>query len=323
MLPEHDALRAERMAFTLELGKNWRPWQAYREFVCNAWDEGGDVDCLPRTPAPLAGKTRVIVECDALLEVFGASHEYFLPKAARPIATSPEVDVYPGESRGVFYRGVRVYDLEEPSMYTYNIKSTLTLSEDRTAPKFYVDWAIVQGLASMTSEALISRVIRAPEGRHERKLDFNWSSFEFGEAFLEIARSAVRSNSEDVIPSLAMRVRAMDKDKVRPEEIVLSRVEMSQLDKAVAFLRRRGINIDLEEVKCCESLGTLVLGAVIGGEIWVTREAFAQGSKIVAGTILEEWAHRRHGLQDESRGMQNWLINLAMSWGEQVDGEAL
>lgn len=38
---ERVLMGAERLGFTTQLGRNWEPWQAYRELRCNCTDEGG------------------------------------------------------------------------------------------------------------------------------------------------------------------------------------------------------------------------------------------------------------------------------------------
>jgi hypothetical protein len=47
------------------------------------------------------------------------------------------------------------------------------------------------------------------------------------------------------------------------------------------------------------------------------------GTKTVAGTLIEEFIHLKHGLGDECRDMQNFLLDRLVSLGEQMHGEPL
>ena len=44
---------------------------------------------------------------------------------------------------------------------------------------------------------------------------------------------------------------------------------------------------------------------------------------MIAGTLIEEFGHLRENLSDNSRAMQNWLINRLVSIGEELKGESL
>jgi hypothetical protein len=58
-------------------------------------------------------------------------------------------------------------------------------------------------------------------------------------------------------------------------------------------------------------------------EIFVSRRAFMQGTKRVAGTLVEEFIHLRYGHGDETRDMQEFLLDRLVSLGEQIRGEPL
>jgi hypothetical protein len=47
------------------------------------------------------------------------------------------------------------------------------------------------------------------------------------------------------------------------------------------------------------------------------------GTKTVAGTLIEEFIHLKHGLADESRDLQNFLLDRLVSLGEEMQGAPL
>jgi hypothetical protein len=57
--------------------------------------------------------------------------------------------------------------------------------------------------------------------------------------------------------------------------------------------------------------------------IYISRRAFMMGTKTVAGTAIEEFIHLRYKYEDESRGMQEFLLDRLVSLGEQMKGEPL
>lgn len=115
----------ERLAFTTDLGKNWEPWQAYREIHSNCLDEGGTIKLEPAKPED--GSTQFFIEHNFDVD------SIFLNKGAKKlIFENDEIEIYEGESDYIFYKGIRAKDLSRKSVYTYNIKRYCQLTEDRS-----------------------------------------------------------------------------------------------------------------------------------------------------------------------------------------------
>src|SRR5258706_14399226 len=115
----------------------------------------------------------------------------------------------------------------------------------------------------------------------------------------------------------------MPKEKFQPKAAKLNGIEAIMLGRARNFL---GDHFDIPittQIHTSDHLGEGVLGLAIDGEIWISRLAFAQGTKMLAGTIYEEWLHISRNLKDESRELQNFLLDRLMSMGEVVQGEPL
>lgn len=310
------------LGFTLDLGRNWEAWMAYREFWCNAKDEGGEEDLITgEAPAPEAGITRVLIRGEALLAAHGRRHEFLLE--GTPLQVFDGVELHQGPSEAVFYRGVKVLSLRHMALYAYNITAALTLTEDRTASRWDVESRLARALSQVPRTDIAHRLVTAKPETFEGEMDYQWSGLKPSSQFLEAARKEVRERPGDLNRTILGLVQDLDRGTTKPQEVELSVVEQQQLVRALRFAERRGLGEPSMEIRVADSLGTGTLGALWDGEIWIAREAFAQGTKRLAGTIIEEWVHKRHGHRDCSRELQNWLLDKLVGLGEELDGEPL
>ncbi len=154
---------ARPLGFTTALGRGWEPWMAYREFWSNARDEAG-------SQGP--GTTVFSVEWDAWDDlVLG---DFLLAeRGLAPIATALGLEVYPGPGTAVFYRGIKVGTSPKASLYTYNITSQQTLTEDRTLPDWRALSAIQDALPGITDPVVAQAVLLAEPLTWEQGFDFN------------------------------------------------------------------------------------------------------------------------------------------------------
>lgn len=172
-------LDRQTLGFTTELGKNWEPWQVYRELWCNAHDEsGGSVAEVTRPPKALAGLTRVIVDLPQLVEAHGRRAEFLLAERSRRklLWSGERVEIWEGPGDRIFYRGIAVQELGKPSLFIWNVLAPLSLTEDRTVSEFNTDWEITRGVAAeLEDESLLEQILAADETVMESRLDWNWA----------------------------------------------------------------------------------------------------------------------------------------------------
>ena len=88
---------AERLGFTTQLGRNWEPWQAYRELSCNCMDEKGVID---DTRPDGEWGTVFEVEGEAIAECHRNRREIFL--GSSPRSASNECSIHAGETQYAF-----------------------------------------------------------------------------------------------------------------------------------------------------------------------------------------------------------------------------
>lgn len=167
----------EELPFTTEYGRFWKLWQAFRELESNTRDEGGvtftaeeysvssindDSDC-----------TIIEVDSPEFYEVYQDRDKVFLPNSLTARHSSGSVQVFNEPSNYIYWRGIRVFDLEKPSMYTYNILRELELTEDRTLKNiYYAVMVVAEAVACAEDERWINAVLTAKESSFEHQLDF-------------------------------------------------------------------------------------------------------------------------------------------------------
>lgn len=163
-----------QLGFTTELGKRWEPWVVYRELWCNAHDEPTPrvYDAI-KPPTPVAGLTRVIIS-GAKIEKAHNTRSEFILEGREPLHVLPGLEIYEGEGKRIFYRGIAVQAPDKPSLYTYNILDQLYLTEDRTAGSWSTDPIIARGLSQLKDAGIIDATLTAPSEKLESRLDYDY-----------------------------------------------------------------------------------------------------------------------------------------------------
>jgi hypothetical protein len=150
-----------KLPFTTELGKNWKLWQAFRELETNTRDEGGDTSLISFSPAKHVrpDHTFFLVYGDRFADEFLDMNRHFL-EGGKIVREDEAVQVIDKPSKYLYYRGVRIVDLEEESEFTYNILSHVELTEDRTAKYLYAVEQLIAGyIVESEDEDFVSRVV--------------------------------------------------------------------------------------------------------------------------------------------------------------------
>lgn len=319
-------LNGRALEFTTELGKNWELWMAFRELYCNVLDEGGGVGYRDEEATAaitgVPGMTTVIVEGERFEEVWKERNSVILQ--SEPLEKTERVWVHPGPSKYVYYKGVRVHTLLRPSLYTYNIQSALELTEDRTLKQpWMAAYHVQQAVHQMTNRDAITTILTAPRDTFEHE-QLDYSYVPVSGTFEEVAVPLVQGMSQKVNRSLLVACRTALHTKMKQDPPTdLSAVDAARLRKAVSFCRRVGYPVDEYPIKTSDFLGEDTLGMAQDGVIFVTRKAFSMGTKQLAGTLVEEFLHLRYGLLDETRAMQNHLMDALVTMGESMLGEPL
>jgi hypothetical protein len=310
---------AERIAlpFTLDLGKNWTPLMAYRELESNTRDEQGvtlaSAEALAayRRQHDTSTSTLITVSGEAIDEAYAQRDLIFLSPSfhGKPLWTSPSLEVYraPAGTRSqVFYRGVSVLrDAGEATPYIYNLLDEVRLTEDRTLDYYSAAFRIADHTWGNPDFpfSLLSRIAKL-----ERTIDTTYADSRLHETHAEALLNAFESGEAFPL-SLISTARIKTGRKFRPHLVEIDATYQVQLDEALSILQKNGIKITapifiLEPHEQFTGLATHDEKA-----IYLTTEAFARGQIYLIGTLFEEWTHISTGLRDESRALQEYLID--------------
>lgn len=300
-------MNEERLGFTTHLGSLWEPWQIFREIYSNCLDEAGTMEL--RQVEPEEGLTTIVVSGEAFFEAALKKQEVFLQTT--PLATiESTIEIHPGRSNVVYYRGVRAGKLKKQSNYTYNILGAMDLTEDRTFKSewmsyYYISWGLQrfdQGLETVLTDR---------EG-FEFNLEYGGDNA-FHEKVLEIA---ARVGPASVAPIALAHAEQWSASQIVYVEAPLSRYEKLQIESAKSFLSEIGFPISAE-IFVVPNLGSGTLGCARNGKIFLAKATIDKGGNWLAGTILEEHLHITQGFSDESREFQNFLLDLVMKFANE------
>jgi hypothetical protein len=312
------------IGFTTQLGKQWELWMAYREIACNCKDEGGHGFHSNAAPANESGVTRIIVKGDGFESVFDEGHRYILADEAAQALGSLEVRNRRGQD--VYYRGVRVMQTPRPCLYTYNLQSQITLTEDRTVKSPWdVSSKIAQGVLKSTDRRFIADVVTADDNHFESELDFHGWGVTASPQFIHTVGELIQDRRIKVNGTALKVWKDATRQTIAPREVELTKVQQLTLEKALDFCERIGFRIrESYPIKVVESLGEGGLGLAEDRTIFIAERVFhLGGTKQLASTLIEEFVHLRHGYKDMTRELQSFLFDKLVSMGEELAGEPL
>lgn len=145
--------------FTTELGKHWEPWMLFRELASNTLDENGNWWHGEGEP-PQGTRTLITVKCREV-EDSERDEQVFRMDSPSLLSSSLGANVYEGESRHYYYKGIRAGSFSEVAPVTIDVSSG-TLSEDRMLDMHQVRMELAWAFRTAESfdNALMIQVIR-------------------------------------------------------------------------------------------------------------------------------------------------------------------
>jgi hypothetical protein len=300
--------------FTTHLGANWSPWQAFRELYCNAADEGGIA-----SDKHLEFDTVITVDCDEIYQAYLDRDKYFL--VTEPLLSTSSADVHERAGNFHYFKRVAVANSDH-GHYSYNVRSTVRLSEDRCASAVANDILapISKALANCEDREILRNILTsgAPADKDRYFSKYAGAS----DVFVTMCRELMASDI--AIPESARNlIKHMDEKDGDWPLLELTLVQSTMLTKSLSFLKSINIPANDFEIKVVKGLGDGIMGRALSGVIYLSAIPFELGTKQLAGTIMEEWVHLKYKHEDFDRGMQNWLFDKVISMGEEANGEPI
>lgn len=298
--------------FTTEYGKNWEPWQVFRELYANAVDEVGVVDTV--TTLPTVGVTIIAVRCERLEAIYSQRDKIILPALTYDYVDKV-VSVKAVPAPSIYYRGVRVYDVD--CALTYNFTSSMDLTEDRTVKyTFQIEGKVAKALQQLTDEAMILSALTAKNGCIEASLNEFAGYYETSPEFIAVARRLFKQDAKKWA-KLHNVIKEYASDLLAPKLVALSPMRQKMLERAISLCERMGYANEFP-VQVAD-LGNSTLGEwdQAAGIIYLSPTVFDQGTKQVVSTLYEELTHAHTGKVDCNYDMQTHLFNTIISLYEE------
>lgn len=248
----------QKLAYTTELGKHWEPWMAVRELESNTRDEGG-YSTYNEEPVPVleqvhqSNVTKIIIECPEMEDAYN-KEVIFMPEG-KLLHDYGFVEIYEGQSNHVFYRGLRVTDMDKPALFTYNFTGGVVLTEDRTSKYPYSDQInVMKALQSLNDQAMLDMVMDADDDEWwETGLPWDTDYGDQGTTY--VAQVSYRFHSGGLLPK---RMKSFYESRIEEDtQEKFKEVKLSQpmIDRIVSALHATGQQ-DIDG-KIFEQLGEL------------------------------------------------------------------
>lgn len=186
----------EQLPFTTELGKTWKLWEAFRELYTNTLDENGEIYLFDASMMQqvVKNQTRIVVTGPEFVTEYHDRHRNFLPDGLRERTGTERLQVFDKPSNYIYYRGMRVMDLEKPSTLTYNFLCDIALAENRQAASpFTLQNEISTYILECEQEETVKRVLEGKD-TYESNINYQWAYRAPSRVFIQASRAASSPN---------------------------------------------------------------------------------------------------------------------------------
>lgn len=289
-------------SFNVTLGKNWKPWMAFRELYCNALDEGGGY--LRDQDEKLSCKedTRISVRWCAFDEL--DTRKYFRTgdDLGVPIAEVPtRLRMYDGARGHVYYKGVLVCE-DKAFAFGYELLGNYwmgSLSEDRIiAPAAISLW--LDDLKSVNDWV---DLIKTMEARGGRELLYVSPPAEAMPA-IRTAMQCGQIRSSRVAGLVESWQRRQPIDYRPPNQ-----KEAAAIAYTIKVLRSASVEITAP-IEIYDAPGHTTLAQTEHKTIRINSATFAQGPRQLIKAIIEEHLHIVTGAEDFTVRQQHAYLDL-------------
>lgn len=317
-------MNGKELGYATDTGRTWQMWQAFRELYCNCIDEGGSAFEADEAPEPESGTTTIIVTGGLIVEQFRNKGAIFIEENETPLQKSSRAEVYdPAKQSGIFYRKVKVKDREN-TLYKYNILDKIDLTEDRTAKyDFQVLWAIRDTVVKSDNPHFIEKMVTAKHPFFESSINYSEACHP-SQVFLDTVRRIYDFRRADLVSGVWELYKKYAPWQSISDPVILSETEKKQLFKACELAEKMGFPVRDYPIHTFETLGDGILALAQTNpdkEILLTREIYTKGILYLARGLIEEYLHLRHGFDDCTREMQNYIFDKMVHFGMIAVGE--
>lgn len=327
-------------SITTNMGRDWKTWFIFREFFCNAIDEGEHTLAVSDSPYGEKGITSVFIELtNEMKEIFDSLDHYFSQRR-KPVHEAKGRKAYHriGDHLTAYRKGIRVFNGAYVSLYDYDFPD-LSINEAREASDWDVSWKVINFWKEHATSEMILQLIN-DQNCAEFNLNWTYGMDYMSRVWLETLKDKLiipkeyggyfaddLSNHHIILPHALckelhknfgkdLRIRGMDKSDDSITVLPTTEKELILIQDSLAFLKNsdRFKDIEAYPIKVVIFEGEQHrLGQAKNGEILLSKNLFLKGRRMLVETLLEEYIHAKNDVDDRTRAMQNILIDFVIS----------
>jgi hypothetical protein len=332
----------KQTSLTTRLGRDWTNWYAVREVYCNALDEpNADIKLVDDIDDVEDDKTTFFLHLtDELSDIVNNIDKYFSFQRT-PIFECKTGRIYERAAKNTitYRKGVMcATHIDKEGVYDYDLFD-IEINEQREAK---YAWTVIQDVWRMIYQCddvnVLRKLLMNVDGTYEGTIDSSMSSTytssfakEAWQTVLdditichkgmiplmteqEVAQAVVlpmqvvrdlRASFNVTLPRSVAQVGDEAYLKVEADEI-----EQATLDEALAILKSNNFVIPYTiNVVKFNNRSIAGMADVERRQIYISDVTLRKGVHWTVSTLIEEFVHIKHNVEDETRGMQDALID--------------
>lgn len=341
-------VNGQETSITTETGPTWEKWQALREIYCNAVDEGGFKLEVVDKVYPQKDETHFYIDLkDGIDNIYDNIKDYFsLDKKVLFENEYGQILKKHNAETCVYRKGIKVYTTDKRSIFDYNF-NYIDINESRTCKSFgQVMNRIYEIITTCTNKDIIRRFFNI---NHKSDYLEGSTNYMFGFPYVTYSQQFKEVLGNMMIFSVNFGGYLKEEERINVTllEHNLYKNLMERLPEDVRLPRRiMGAGTDKQYVKhnttpfqeqtlievlrffneCKFKIKydiyvvSFMDNYIHGGidinkkKILISENAFDKGKSWIASIIIEEQCHLEHGCEDETRNMQDILINTFLTY---------
>lgn len=329
-------------SLTTDMGPQWQLWQAFRELYCNALDEGSEAPVSVGSYIPEAGKTAIVLkENPAVREIVDNFSNFFSlnTKVLWECEVGKILQKTSNDCMRIYRKGILVHEEKGDNfLYDYDLDS-LEINEERL-PRYNWSWKekvikivyqcntdLVHNYLKNTNHNELKLTNDSIVSTYHNHLSEKWrecignrtiataTQLAFADKLGKTLAGDLLIVNERLYSDLKVQfnVKTLFSSNGDTNYSVQETTEVQQrmIHKALKKLEVFNLPVNYP-IMVAEFSDEKVRGMADSktSDILISPKSFLQGIQYLVETILEEWVHLYYNVDDETRAMQDVLLQL-------------
>ena len=343
-------VNGEATSITTKMGKEWKLWQAVREFYSNAIDAGNEEICCTSKIEGVKGKTHIYISLtDELLDMATKDFHLYFADKSDIIYENEHGKIYERNGGTVIYRkGIKCFETNKNSVYSYDIPN-VEINESRVAKySWYVNRDIWKIIISCTDKSIIKNILTNLISDNIEYEFENFYGVDISEEFIEVCN---KINVQPIGLISLLSANEVSGYTFIPETIysfISSKLKGSESLNDLRFDKTRGIQYRIVQEPTQLQMNTIheaenflaecklpnKFNIVVGNfsnpsilgyanhkdtEIVLSEKGLERGLHDVVNTIIEEYIHLEYDVRDCTPQFQLEAINLLINYAKKIN----